>query len=118
MNLEPLFEASKHGTKWTTQTVTSALTKLMQSDGSVSWPSLKVEFQNENDVKKSRSAELIAMLPTSEAEADPTINGVVVWATKTGGRGSTEIHKKTDPDRSTKSVAGMLGVQCPDPIVH
>jgi hypothetical protein len=118
VNLEPLFEASKHGTKWTTQTVTSALTKLMQSDGSVSWPSLKVEFQNENDVKKSRSAELIAMLPTSEVEADPTINGVVVWATKTGARGSTIIHKKTDPGRATKSVAGMLSIQCPDETVH
>jgi len=118
VNLEPLFEASKSGMKWTQQTVTASLSRLMPSNGSVSWSSISVEFQNENDVRKSRAAELRAMLPTSEAEADPTINGVVVWGTKTGNKGSWIIHKKTDPSKARKSVVGMLNIQHPDPIVH
>jgi len=118
VNLEPLFEALKSGMKWTEGTVTSALIRQMPSDGSVLWSSLTVEFQIENDVQKSRAAELRAMLPKSEAEAKPTISGLVVWATKTGPKGSWIIHKKTDPSRARKSVAGMLNIQHPDPIVH
>lgn len=118
VNLEPLFEALKSGMKWTEGTVTSALIRQMPSDGSVLWSSLTVEFQIENDVQKSRAAELRAMLPKSEAEAKPTISGLVMWATKTGPKGSWIIHKKTDPSRARKSVAGMLNIQHPDPIVH
>mgnify|MGYP000462806025 CR=1 FL=1 len=117
VNLEPLFEAIS-GIKWTQQTVTSSLSSLMPSDGSVPWVSLKEQFQNENHLRKSRAAALITMLPTSEAEADPTINGVVVWGTKTGRQGGWIIHKKTDPNRARKSVAGLLSIQTPDPIVH
>ena len=118
VNLEPLFEASKSGMKWTEGTVTSALIRQMPSDGSVSWSSLTVEFQIENDVKRSRAAQLMTMLPKSEAEAKPTISGLVVWATKTGDRGSWIIHKKTDPSRARKSVVGMLNIQHPDSTVH
>ena len=118
VNLEPLFEASKSGMKWTQQTVTASLSRLMPSNGSVSWSSISVEFQNENDVRKSRAAELRAMLPKSEAEAESTISGAVVWATKTGPKGSWMIHKKTDPSRARKSVVGMLNIQHPDPIIH
>jgi hypothetical protein len=118
VNLEPLFEASKSRMKWTQQTVTSALSRLMPSDGAIPWSSLTVEFQNENDVKRSRAADLMTMLPTSETEADPTITGVVVWGSKTGDRGSWMIHKKTDPDRATKTVVGAPNFQLPDPTVH
>ena len=115
VNLEPLFEASKSGMKWTNQTVTTALSRLMPSDGSFSWSSLTVEFQNENDIKRSRAAELITMLPTIEAEANPTVGGVIVWGTKTGSKGSWIIHKKTDPSRVRKTI---LDFQNPSQIVH
>ena len=118
VNLEPLFEELKSGMKWTEGTVTSAIIRQMPSDGSVSWSSLTVDFQIENDMKKSRAAELRAMLPKSEAEAKPTISGLVVWATKTGPKGSWIIHKKTDPSRARKSVVGMLNIQHPDPSIH
>jgi hypothetical protein len=118
VNLEPLFEELKSGMKWTEKTVTSALIRQMPSDGSVKWSSISVEFQHENDVKRSRAAELVAMLPKSEEEAKPTISGVVVWGTKGGPKGSWMIHKKTDPSRAKKSLAGMLSIQHPDTIVH
>ena len=98
------------------QTVTAALSRLMLSEDSVSWSSIRAEFQNENKVKRSRAAQLMTMLPMSEAEAEPTISGLVVWATKI--KGSWMIHKKTDPSRARKSVVGMLNIQHPDPIVH
>jgi len=86
-------------------TVASAINRLIPEDALVPWTQLQGQFCIDNDIKESRSAQLMLMLPTLESEATlVSVSGVVIWTSKTGQRGSRLLHKKTDPQRVRKIV--------------
>jgi len=66
VNLEPMFDQAKRGasnTKWTTHTVAEALERLIPDGTScVQWTDIRTQFMDENDVRKTQAADLIANL--------------------------------------------------------